>query len=180
MESSDEGSSFSNFSLKYGIFPFVAFTFSESSSMKMKMLWKFLMGHREFGIDIDDGASVIPSLQCQIQGLNELVSWLNSLENDIRDFKTQFTLETKKELKNSSSIMTLSKFEACNKTNMLETLEIKDGEQGHENNRRQILEVAVAGVNLVSNQILEVSPQSKVYEGTNNIVQPNTVIQTTV
>ena len=66
------------------ISPYLDLIVSESSEIKLSVLWKLFTGQNfvEMG---EDSLIVAPSLQCQILALNEVIGWLKNLENMIRE-----------------------------------------------------------------------------------------------
>ena len=61
---------------------------TDAISLKHFVLWKYLTG-RDLRKPLS-ALSAMPSLQCQIQALNEYTAWLLCLENDLRERKRQY------------------------------------------------------------------------------------------
>lgn len=75
--------------IQTSISPYLDFSMTDSVLMKLSFLWKLFTGQ-----DIDDleigSQSVSPSLQCQILALNDIVSWLKSLDNTMQESKKHY------------------------------------------------------------------------------------------
>ena len=68
------------------ISPYLDQTTTESSEIRLLLLWKLFTGQNllENVKDIPASAPVAPSLQCQILALNEIIAWVKNLENMAR------------------------------------------------------------------------------------------------
>ena len=61
----------------------------QSDKMKVSILWRFMTG-RNNTLSKTESIATAPSLQCQILSLNELISWLNYLETQIRESENDY------------------------------------------------------------------------------------------
>lgn len=73
------------------ITPYLDFTTSDSAEIKLSILWKLFTGQIIGEGDADDSpAVVLPSLQCQILALNEVIQWLKNLQSMMKECRDRY------------------------------------------------------------------------------------------
>ncbi len=73
------------------ITPYLDLTSSDSSEIKLSILWKLFTGQVIGEGDADDSPAVVsPSLQCQILALNEVIQWLKNLQSMMKECRDRY------------------------------------------------------------------------------------------